>query len=184
MGVAYLVIVTLVPLENLPAQTTVAVFRIPPGGLGVKDSLGESEPLGLIGWWVRVGVFGGRHDGKAPEALVVVAFGQGLVSRHVVIVVANLEQETLGNNVIEGVVARVVPVVNEGAEHGTGLPPCGTLVRWFGNAQNSRGREGEYDKRHTVIWIRQKAGGASGLVAVVEREHVFGELLGHIFDRV
>lgn len=100
------------------------MLRFPPGCLSVKHSLGESQPLRLVGWGVWITVFCSRHDGKAPEALVIVSFGQGLVSRHVVSVLADLEQETICRKFVEGIIASIVPVIDEGAKHGTSFPPC------------------------------------------------------------
>lgn len=70
----YLVIVAPIPLINLPAQTTIAVLRIPPSSLGVENGLGECEPLGFIRGRIGKVVFGSGHDSKAPKALIIVAF--------------------------------------------------------------------------------------------------------------
>ncbi len=73
--IAYLVVITFVPLVDLPAQATVTIGRVPSSSLGVKDGLGKLEPLGLVCRWIGKVVFGGGHDSKAPEALVIVTLG-------------------------------------------------------------------------------------------------------------
>lgn len=111
-------------LEDLPSQTTATVLGIPTSGLGVEDGLGEGEPLRLIGFRMRKIVFGGRHDGETPESLIIVSFGSGLVEGHVIVVVADLEEQCLLGEGNVFVVACVGPVIDEGSHHGTGIPPC------------------------------------------------------------
>jgi len=68
--------------------------------LRVEDGLRQPEPLWLVTRRVREIVLGRRHDREAPEALVVVAFSEGLVSRHVVVGVADLEEEGLSDEIV------------------------------------------------------------------------------------
>lgn len=74
IGNAVLVVVSVVERGNLPAQATIAGFIVSIGVcLCVEDSLGEAQPLWLIGWWIRKIVFGGCHGRHSPEALIIVS---------------------------------------------------------------------------------------------------------------
>lgn len=80
-----LVVITVVRERNLPSQTTVASFVVSIRvGLGVEDSLGQSQPAGLVGRRIGEVELSGKHGGHAPEALIIVSQGQGDVARLVV----------------------------------------------------------------------------------------------------
>ena len=107
-----LVIIPRIKGEDLPLQPAATRRgRIPPRDLRVKHALCERQP----GEGFRVGgvgefELGGLERGEAPEGLVVVAFGLGLVARHEVAVVARLVLDREGDSVVVGAVARLRPV--------------------------------------------------------------------------
>ena len=72
---------------------------------------------------MREVVLGSRHDSKTPETLIVISFGSCLVNRHVIVVIANLEQEGLLGEVDVSIIASVGPIVNKRSHEGTGVPP-------------------------------------------------------------
>ncbi len=164
VGNGVFVVVAAVGALDLPAHAAVAVGHLPAGHLGVEDGLGEGEPLGLVGGRVREVDLGGEQGGHAPEALVVVAQRGGPVARHVGVDGGlGLEDHGPRGLSVVRVVARVVPVVDEGSPHGAGLPP---VVR------TARRRPG------------QDAGRLAGFVSVVVRPEVGGDDLGGRLDGV
>ena len=81
------IVVSRVGGENLPSQTPFtpsAVYATLLLGLLVKYSLGQGEPLGLIGLGIGEAYLGSQHGGEAPESLVIVTHRGGPVSGHVV----------------------------------------------------------------------------------------------------
>ena len=106
---AILVIIPRIKAENLPPQSA-ATSRIPPGFLRVEDGLCEREPAGA-GSGVFEACFGGCHGGHAPEGLVVVAEGFGLICGHEVVFGACLVDHALFDYGVVGSVACVVPVI-------------------------------------------------------------------------
>ena len=118
-----LVLEAAVHAEDLPVQAAVAVLLVPARHLRVHDALRERQPAGLVVGRVVEVALGGDHGREAPEGLVVVAQTEALVVRHEVLGGGRLVDEGLLGDVVVLVVAGVVPVVDEGAKHGAGLPP-------------------------------------------------------------
>lgn len=119
-----LVVVAVVGERNLPSQATAARLIVSIGrGLRVEHGLGERQPLWLVLGRVRKADFGSQHGAHAPEALIVVAEGHGDVAWHVVAAFADLPKHGLGDNAVVRVVAREVPVIDQGSPHCAGLPP-------------------------------------------------------------
>lgn len=118
-----LVVVAVVEGEDLPPQTAVARRVVPACGLAVKDCLSQGEPAWFVVGGIGVAGFGGCHGRHAPEGLVVVTQRFGLVSGLVVHVCTSLVHQGLGCDLVVFGVARVVPVIDKGAEHGSGFPP-------------------------------------------------------------
>lgn len=120
-----LIIVTDVGEGHLPTQSTTTDVVVPALRCGhfVEDSLGEGQPLGLVLGWIREVVLGGSHGGHAPEALIIVSHGDGIVGGHEVLVGADLEEHSLLDEVVVRVVAGEEPVVNQSPPHGTAFPP-------------------------------------------------------------
>lgn len=123
IGDGVLVIIAVVEGEDLPSQTSSAGGIVPSPGLRLKNGLRQTEPLRLAARGIWEVVLSGRHGSQAPETLVVVAFGPGLVWRHVVAVGAGLMQHRLHCHVIPLVIAGEIIVVNHGTEHGASFPP-------------------------------------------------------------
>jgi hypothetical protein len=118
-----LVVVAVVESENLPPETTAASLVVPSRRLAVENCLCESQPAGLIVWRIRVADFGRCHGCHAPEGLVVVAERFGLVLGLVVEVGSALVEHGLCCDRVVFRRARIVPVVDQRAEHGAGFPP-------------------------------------------------------------
>lgn len=123
VGDGVLVVVTGVPDENLPSETTAARVGVPTERHGVEHGLGEVQPLGAVLWWVGEVSLGGCHGGDTPEGLVIVTLGGGLVQGDVVVVLTGLVHHGGHELVVVGVVSHVVPVVEDTAPGTTGLPP-------------------------------------------------------------
>jgi len=86
--------------------------------------LGEGEPLGLVLGGVRKVGLGSEHGGHSPEGLVIVAQRRCPVWRHVAVCgSAGLVDQGPLRYLVVLVVPCVVPVVDDCAEHGAGLPP-------------------------------------------------------------
>lgn len=83
-----------------------------------------------------------------------------MIRRLVVFVGADLEEESLGGNVVVAGVAGIVPIIDHGAEHGAGFPPVVAVVLGDG----------------------EETGDLSGLIAFVDGHHVVGNGCGGIFD--
>lgn len=149
LGNRVLVRITGVEAVNLPAQAAAARRRVPAQVLRRVHGLRQREPTGLPFRRIRELALRGRHGRHAPEALVVVSERFRLVGRHVVGVVADLVDHALLHPLVVLVVARVVPVVDEGAEHGAALPP--------------------------VVGIRQVSGHVAHPVSVVPVRHALGD---------
>jgi hypothetical protein len=169
-GLSTLEILTVLVIEpavrprDLPPHPAVALLVVPGRvRLGVEDGLGEGQPLRLVVWGVGEVVLGGQHDRHAPEALVVVPERCRHVEGLVVFVGAGLVQHRLGYDLVVRVVARQLPVVDQGPEHGTGLPPVVVACWW---------RAGE------DAWC------LSGFVAVVVLQEVPGNVCCCLFDVV
>ena len=82
----------------------------------------------------------------------------GLVRGHVVVVRAGLEEQSLGDEVVVGRVASVIPVVDQLSEHGTCLPP--------------------------EVRLGQVARYLAGLVAIVVCDELVGDRAGSRLDAV
>jgi hypothetical protein len=91
--------------------------------LGVEDGLRQTEPRRLSVTKIGQLVLGSRHGSHAPEGLVVVSKRRSLVGGHEGVVVANLVLHRLRGDGVVRFVAGVVPVVDEGVEHGARFPP-------------------------------------------------------------
>ena len=152
-----LIVVAVVKGKNLPPQPSIAGVGIPPQRLRVEDGLGKGQPLRLFGWWIGEILFRRRHRGHAPEPLIIVAFGLGLIGRHVVGIGADLVEHALGHHIIVRTVIGVVIVVNQGSKHGTRLPP--------------------------IVGLWQIARHVAGVVPRVEFHHIVCDITGGGFDR-
>lgn len=131
VGNSILVIVAVVGMGNLPAETTGAVLVLPPGGLGVEGGLGEREILRVSGRRVGEVDLGGQHSRHAPETLIIVAERGGPVGVHKGKGrSASLVDDGSDGLVVVCAIACVVPVVDQGAEHCAGLPPVIVAGRW------------------------------------------------------
>lgn len=112
VGDGVLVIVATVGGDHLPPHTAAAIIGIPPRGLSIEDGLGQGEPLRLIRGGVGEGSFGGRDDGEGPESLIVVAERELLRGGFVVVVRADLIEQSGCHEVVELVISSVMPVVD------------------------------------------------------------------------
>lgn len=109
----------------------------PPRRLPIKHRLTERQPLRLPLWRIRKVILGGRQRRHSPKRLVIIPQLQRLVRGLVVDLVADLEEERLCGDGVVAAVAGVVPVVDQGAEHGAGFPPV------VGEGEEARGLAGE-----------------------------------------
>jgi hypothetical protein len=141
VGDGVLVVVSVVEGEDLPPQTSAACRLVPALVLCVEDGLSKREPRGLPISKIGQFVLRRGHGGHSPESLIVVSERLGLVVGHEGVVGAHLSLHGLCGDLVVRVVARVVPVVNEGIEHGTAFPP--------------------------VVWIRKVAGRVAYIVTGV-----------------
>lgn len=108
-----LVVVAVVPGEDLPPQPAVAVRRVPPGRLRVEDGLGERQPPWFVFRGVREPDFSRRHNRHTPESLIIVPFCKRLVGRHVVVVRSDLKLEPFHREVIISRIPGVIPIINQ-----------------------------------------------------------------------
>ena len=123
VGDGVLVVVPVVEAIDLPFQATIAALLVPSHDLSVEDSLGQGQPLRFIFWRIGVSYFGRGHDRNAPEGLVIVSQGAGLIGGHEIGLVTGLVQQGLSGDVVPFCIARVVPVFHQRPKHGTSLPP-------------------------------------------------------------
>lgn len=123
IGGRVLVVVAQIEHEDLPSQAAAAVLVVPSQLLAVPYSLCQRKPLRLIRRRVREFVLGRRHGRHAPEGLVVVALLLRHVLRHEVVRRPDLEHHPVDHEVVVAVVAGVVPVVHQRAEHCSAFPP-------------------------------------------------------------
>jgi hypothetical protein len=128
VGNGVLVVEAFVECEDLPSQTSATGLWVPAVLLGIEDGLRQSEPRRLSATKIRQLVLGSRHGGHAPESLVIVSERRGLVGGHEGVVISDLVLHRLHGDGIVHIVAGIVPIVDEGVEHGTSLPP----VVWVG----------------------------------------------------
>lgn len=156
VGRRVLVVVPIVEGENLPSQSSSTGRGVPSNSLRIEDGGSDRDPGRSSGRRVGILVLGRGHDSKSPEDLIIVSFRLGLVRRHVVVSVGELEDEGLGGDVVVLVVAGVVPVVDESTEHAAGFPP--------------------------VVWVAEQTWDAARLVAGVEGDHLLGDGGGRLFD--
>jgi hypothetical protein len=152
-----LVVVAVVESENLPSQTSSTRLVVPSRGLTVEDCLCQGKPARLVIGGVRVANFGGRHGCHAPEGLIVVSERLGLVLRLIVHGSTSLVEHGLCCDFVVGVRTSVVPVIDEGAEHGSGFPP--------------------------VVRVSEQTRNTIGCVSVVEGHHLEGGIAGGGLDR-
>lgn len=80
--------------------------------------------------FIRGGVgkrsFSGRKDGESPESLIIVTEGECYCFGFVVLFLADLVEQSFGHEVVELVVAGVMPVVNptlNNAAYQHSIPP-------------------------------------------------------------
>jgi hypothetical protein len=123
IGDCVLVVVAVVEGEDLPPQASATGRIVPAVLLGVEDGLRQAEPRRLSISKIGQFIFRGRHGRHSPKGLVIVSEGLGLVGRHESAVVANLVLHSLRGNGVVSVVTGIVPVVDEGVEHGACFPP-------------------------------------------------------------
>lgn len=156
IGDGVFVVVSVIEFEDLPLQASATGSRMPEGCLLVEHRLSQGQPLRLIIRGVGELAFGGLQRRYGPERLIVVSFGPGLIFRHEILRRARLVHHALDDDIIVGVIAGVSPVVDQGTEHSTGLPP---VVRLWKIARN-----------------------IAGLVARIVRHQLFGDGLCGLFD--
>ena len=161
IGGGVLVPVTQVEGENLPPESAVAVLVVPPDLLAIPHPLRQRQPLRLARRGVGELVLRRRHGAHAPKRLIVVSLLLRHVGRHVVVVRADLEHHPFHDEVVVAVVAGVVVVVHQCAEHRPCFPP---VVRRVGEEAGDLGDD-----------LTAHAGG-------VPEEHVLGDLFGRRFD--
>lgn len=118
------VVVALILRNGLPAESATACIRIPPSGLPIKHGLHESQPLRLILWGIRESTFCRLHGGDGPECLIVVPEGHCLIRRFVVLVRADLEKHSFGDDVVILGVPSEGPVVDPCLEDRRQLVEC------------------------------------------------------------
>ena len=152
-----LVVVAVVEGENLPSQTSSTSLVVPSSGLTVEDCLCQGKPARLVIRRIGVANFGGCHGCHSPEGLIVVSEGLGLVLRLVVHGSTSLVEHGLCCDFVVGVRTSVVPVIDEGAEHGSGFPP--------------------------VVRISKQTRNTIGCVSVVEGYHLKGGIACGSLDR-
>lgn len=112
IGDGIFVVISDVKLINLPSQTTLTICSIPTRSLGYEHCLCKSKPLWFVLWRVREVVFRGRHRSHSPEALqdvskclhvrvyasitlIIISECLCLVGRHVIFIIADLEEQSL-----------------------------------------------------------------------------------------
>ncbi len=109
--------------EDLPQQAAAARRGVPSRRQRVPQVRPELQPARNVLVRVREVPLGGRHNGEAPECLVVVALLAEVGGEHVVKVGPDLGQQGPGDGLVVALVARVVRVVQHATHEGTGLPP-------------------------------------------------------------
>ena len=128
-----LIIVPIIEVEDLPLQPTTTRRRIPSRDLGIEHSLRQREPTRRPIRRIRILILSRRHSRHPPKRLIVIPLSFRLVRRHIIVIWTDLMQHGLGGDVVPGIVACEIPVIDHGTEHGAGFPPvvwC-RKVSWY-----------------------------------------------------
>ncbi|KAH3677804.1 hypothetical protein OGATHE_000458 [Ogataea polymorpha] len=118
-----LVVVARVPLENLPSESSSTVLRVPSPGHRIEHRLRKIQPLRLVGRRVCEVPLRRLDRSNAPERLIIVSLGGGLIQRDVIPVVSCLVQQRLLDGFLKCVVLQKIPVIDHRPPGSSGLPP-------------------------------------------------------------